>query len=155
MSIQAHRSAKNWPLSCETTLSPSKLAWATVLVVDDDEQLRRMVSFALREHGCQILEAANGIEAMLSCRHQSQPIDLVITDVVMPHMSGWDLTARLQRFYPAVKILMMSGFDQVNRTNSGPIIRREDSDRVPGLFYKPFSIVSLSERVRQMLGASA
>ncbi|MDB5343033.1 MAG: sensor hybrid histidine kinase [Schlesneria sp.] len=139
------------PLPLRLALGHTKMPQATVLVAEDDRDLRRMICLVLRECGCQTVEAADGIEALQACQCLDRPIDLVIANVVMPHLSGWDLAARLRRAYPAIKVLMMSDYEQLNCQHAGPIIPRDQLGPVTDLLRKPFSIFSLSDRVRQIL----
>jgi two-component system cell cycle sensor histidine kinase/response regulator CckA len=110
-----------------------------------------MICLVLRECGCQTVEAADGIEALQACQCLDRPIDLVIANVVMPHLCGWDLAAQLRRAYPAIKVLMMSDYEQLNCQHTGPIIPRDQLGPVTDLLRKPFSIFSLSDRVREIL----
>jgi len=80
-----------------------------VLVVEDDEAVRRLVKRVLRERGYQVLEACDGIEAMRLCESHPASIDVVLTDVVMPGMTGGDVSRAIARVRPAAKVLYMSG----------------------------------------------
>jgi PAS domain S-box-containing protein len=82
---------------------------STVLVVEDDEAVRRLVKRVLRERGYQVLEACDGIEAMRLCESHPASIDVVLTDVVMPGMTGGDVSRAIARVRPAAKVLYMSG----------------------------------------------
>jgi DNA-binding NtrC family response regulator len=105
------------PFAIRVALANIKLKPSTVLVVDDDIGFRRLIGLVLTECGCTIFEAANGIEALLTCRCQQSPIDLLISDIVMPHVNGMDLMLRLRRNYPAMKVLLMSGYDQLTTSS--------------------------------------
>ena len=80
---------------------------ATVLVVDDDDQVRDVVRGFLRELGHSALEASNGLEALAAL--SEQPIDLVISDVFMPEKEGLTTIEEIRAKYPKTKILVMSG----------------------------------------------
>jgi CheY-like chemotaxis protein len=82
----------------------------TILVVDDEAGIRELVLKILRRHGYQVLEAANGEEALAICREHSGAIDLLITDVLMPRMGGPELVDRLQKQGLNPKVLYVSGY---------------------------------------------
>src|SRR5687767_14027836 len=80
---------------------------ASILLVEDDEQLRPMLKLVLERGGHQVQEAGNGKEALkIYLRH---PTDLVVTDLVMPDKEGLETILELRRIYPDVKIIAMSG----------------------------------------------
>lgn len=139
------------PLPLRLALGQTKMPQATVLVAEDDRDLRRMICLVLQECGCQTVEVADGVEALQVCQCLDRPIDLVIANVVMPHLCGWDLAAKLRRAYPAIKVLMMSDYEQLSCQHTGPIIPRDQLGPVTDLLRKPFSIFSLSDRVRAIL----
>lgn len=147
----AVRSCQVLPLPLRLALGHAKLPQATVLVAEDDRDLRRVICLVLRECGCQTVEVADGIEALQACQCLERPIDLVIANVVMPHLSGWDLAARLRQAYPAIKVLMMSDYEQLTCQHTGPIIPRDQLGPVTDLLRKPFSIFALNDRVRKIL----
>jgi DNA-binding response OmpR family regulator len=81
----------------------------TVLVAEDEPQLRSLIRRALSARGYEVLEASHGLEALeIAAEHQG-PIHLLLTDVVMPHLSGNDLAARLRASRPDVRVLFVSG----------------------------------------------
>ena len=114
----------------------------SVLVVDDVESVRRLIRRALEHMGHRVLEAGDGVEA-LACLAQSRAVDLVITDLRMPNMDGWQLATRLSARSPRVPVLFMSGFDEhlAAETVAGPVLP------------KPFTAEQIEERIRQVLGA--
>mgnify|MGYP001546641772 CR=1 FL=1 len=124
---------------------------ANVLVVDDEASARFLVSHILRECGCRVFEAANGLEAILTCRAQIAAIDLVITDVVMPHINGWELATRLRKFNPALKVLMMSTYDVLNASVADPVISGDAVQVASGVIRKPICIHELGCKVQEML----
>jgi CheY-like chemotaxis protein len=116
-----------------------------VLVVDDEEGLRRVVCRTLREEGYGTVEASHGAEALEIMETLPEPADLVVTDVVMPGMDGRELGRRLTQRWPAIPILYISAYD-VN-----DIFRRGSPwDSAPFL-QKPFPPDGLITTVRGLL----
>ena len=128
----------------ETVSSPG--GSETILVVEDQAQLLNFTATALRSSGYRVIAAGSPEEALRIFTGKSRCIDLVLTDVVMPGMSGTDLAARLELLRPGVPILFMSGF-------AG---KATVDDSLPGggenLLEKPFSLPQLARKVRQKLG---
>jgi CheY-like chemotaxis protein len=117
----------------------------TVLAVEDNKDVRRMAAQILRRQGYRVLEAANGGEALLVCEKLKEEIHLLLTDVVMPGMSGQELAQRLSFLRPEMKILYMSGYSDDSIVSYG--ILNEKVDFIP----KPFSLEALVNRVREVL----
>jgi PAS domain S-box-containing protein len=117
----------------------------TVLVVDDDEALRHLAARLLRAHGYQVLEASNSTDALQVSTEHANPIDLVVSDVVMPGMSGPELVNLLVQRRPGLRALFMSGYTD----ESLPHVQMLR----PGVNYlpKPFSRRQLAELVRSIL----
>ena len=118
----------------------------TILLVEDDEAVRRLARRCLGEKGYVLLEAANGDEALrLSERHQ-QAIHLLVTDMVMPRMSGRDVAERLSATRPSMRVLYMSGYAE-------DVIRRRGLPVGARLLQKPFTTDLLGRAVRDVLDA--
>jgi CheY-like chemotaxis protein len=90
--------------------SPAKATIFTVLVVEDDAAVRTMTARMLGNAGYRVYTAADGREA-LALLAQSGQVDVIVTDVRMPYVNGYDLAAQLSEDYPHVPIVFMSGFD--------------------------------------------
>ncbi len=120
-----------------------------VLVVEDDDTVRELVATALRGHGYRALEARNGGEALLVCERPEQRIDLLLTDVIMPRMTGPELRARLGRLRPDLPALFMSGYTDDALAPHGVL--------EPGTAFleKPFTPEALARAVGALLDRAA
>ena len=119
-----------------------KLPRKTILVVDDEPDFRDLVASILREAGYRVEEASDGSGVMLPGHNQ---IDLLITDIVMPKMSGHELAKRLAALRPGMKVLYLSGYTVDAIVHHGML----ESD-TPFL-QKPFSPDALGRKVREVL----
>lgn len=120
-----------------------------VLVVDDEQGVRDLVCRTLRSEGYRTLEAGHGAEALKLVESAPDPVDLVITDVVMPGMDGRELGRRLAQSKPTLPVLYMSAYD-VN-----DIFRRGSPSTSAPFLQKPFPHDILLTRVEQLLSRSA
>jgi len=118
----------------------------TVLVVEDDTNLRRLIVRMLDGGGFETLAAGRAGDGLSLVRQREGAFDLAIIDMVMPGMSGLDLATDLDREYPSLKILYISGY--VNSVATDVISRRSPDS----MLLKPFSEQALLERVRMLLG---
>lgn len=80
---------------------------AVILVIDDDEQIRRTMKWVLQKEGHHVVETPDGLQGLTLCRHL--PVDLIITDILMPHKDGLDVVVEIRAEFPDVKIIAMSG----------------------------------------------
>ncbi|MCL4502494.1 MAG: PAS domain S-box protein, partial [Deltaproteobacteria bacterium] len=117
----------------------------TILLVEDEEILRKLLKNALEINGYKVLEAHNGREAIEFCEQYSEPIHLMLTDVVMPQMSGRELAQRLMRLRPEIKVLYMSGYAE------DVLFRQGVLDASLTFLQKPFRQHELTVKVRQVL----
>ena len=126
--------------------SPLVAQGETVLVVDDQDAVREFVVDLLREYGYQVLDAACGATA-LSIIDSGTPVDLLLTDVVMPSLNGTELAVRVRTQRPEQKVLFMSGFVPASVT-------LVDADaRTTSHIAKPFTAAMLIRSVRDLLDA--
>ncbi len=121
----------------------------TILVVEDQKDVRQLTTEILSTHGYRILEAGHGGEALRLVEGFAGRIDLVVTDVVMPGMTGKELAAALKSVRPDIKVLYTSGYTDNVITQSGML--DPDVAYIP----KPFTPDSLAAKVREVLGAPA
>jgi two-component system, cell cycle sensor histidine kinase and response regulator CckA len=120
--------------------------WESVLVVEDDPAVRSLTRRVLQDRGYSVLEAGDGAEALRLAREYDGPIDLLVTDIVMPEMSGRKLAESVRSLHPAAKVLFMSGFTEQDVRQQGLL------DPNAPFVEKPFSPERLARRVRETLG---
>jgi two-component system cell cycle sensor histidine kinase/response regulator CckA len=118
----------------------------TVLVVEDQDEIRELMRRVLEEGGYEVLAARHGREALTSADRHSGPIDLLVTDVVMPGMSGADVAGELSKARPGLSILYISGYADKEVASRG--VRREVDSYLP----KPFTGEDLLDKARVLLG---
>lgn len=137
------------PREHETTAVPPVAAIPrgreTVLIVEDEPQIRQLASDCLAHCGYEVLCAADGLEALRLIEQTQQPIDLVLSDVVMPKISGRELAERVSTIRPLTKVLFMSGY-----TNDA-IVHHGVLDGATWFIQKPFALDALARRVRELL----
>ncbi len=118
----------------------------TVLLVEDEELVRKVVSRILERAGYRVLVAGSGGEAMALCERSPTPIDALVTDVVMPGMGGRELAERMVDRFPNLKVLFMTGY------TDDEVLRRGILDQERAIMLKPFSPRELLRRLREVLG---
>jgi PAS domain S-box-containing protein len=136
------------PLTMAAAPAASLQGQETILVVEDEEDLRLMICQALRFYGYTALEARHGNEAILICARHKGAIDLVLTDVVMPGMSGGELIERLAPLGRKIKVLFMSGYTEDTATLQGLLAGRVH------FLEKPFKMTTLVQKAREVLESS-
>ena len=119
----------------------------TVLLVEDEEIVRDMTHEILRMSGYHVLESSRGSEALSVCEQHKGPIHLMLTDVVMPQMSGRELAERLMPLRPEMRVLYMSGY------TDDAIVHHGVLDEGMAFIEKPFTPNALARKVRESLDA--
>ncbi len=111
----------------------------TILVVEDAEAIRRLVCTMLAQQGYRCLEAEDGVDALRKLDETAAPVHLVLTDLIMPKMTGAELGRHLVRLRPDLPIVFMSGY------SDDPMVRH--FERTPPIFLaKPFTAAALLEK---------
>ena len=117
----------------------------TVLLVEDEEAVRRLISRSLRSWGYAVVEARDGAEALRVCQAQTGPIDLLLTDIVMPGMRGGQVARQVKALFPDVRVVQMTGYtdrsDDASATTAGE----------PKVLHKPFDLADLRTLIRETL----
>jgi signal transduction histidine kinase len=119
----------------------------TILLVEDSDSLREVTKEFLKIAGYNVVEARDGKDALRVARILEERIHLLLTDVVMPGMSGRELADEIQQMHPETRILFMSGY------TSNVIVRRGVLDEELNLLTKPFTRSGLTQKVREMLNS--
>lgn len=121
----------------------------TVLVVDDDPSLRKLIKDILLPLGYRLLFASDGVEAMKIVSQSQEDIGLLLTDVIMPNMNGRELAGRFHEKYPEAKVIFMSGYTDETISKQGVLDPRNI------LIQKPFSPGILAIKLREILDSTA
>lgn len=135
------------PLIMEQSLALPDLPQGneTILLVEDEDAVREFAGEVLEVCGYTVIKAHNGVEALDLSTQYAGPLHLLLTDIVMPQMSGWELAERFARHHPTTKILYMSGY-----TDSAQLSAQIKSGNIH-LLVKPFTPVTLARKVRALL----
>ena len=120
----------------------------TVLLVEDEDAVRRLVRRVLEDAGYRVLEAQSPAQALRICQHHREPIELMLTDVVMPFMSGRELASRTAVLRPQMRVLYVSGYMEDVMAHHG-VLEPEIA-----FLGKPFGPEELTRKVREVLDAS-
>jgi CheY-like chemotaxis protein len=116
-----------------------------LLVVDDDEHVRAAAARALKRLGYNVLQACDGVDALRVIKNKAQPIDLIVTDVVMPNMGGRELAEHAAVERPLVPVLYVSGY------TDDEVMQRGVEEREVRFLHKPFRTNVLAQRIREIL----
>ncbi len=126
---------------------PESRGWGTILIAEDEPVVRSLAVRILRGRGYNVLEASNGKEALDIARKYDRKIHLVLTDVVMPGMSGRDLVSQLESERTGIKALYISGYAD------NAIVHRGMLDSDIAFLQKPFAVESLARKVRALINS--
>ena len=118
-----------------------------VLLVEDDDQVRSFIRMLLTTNGYQVLEASTGFEGLEIAERPSNEIDLLLSDMLLPELSGYDLAQKVQELRPEIKILFMTGYVE------GEIVQRSMSELGARFLDKPFQPATLLTRVEEAIHA--
>ena len=127
-----------------TTNQPLPATCATILLVEDDEGIRRLVSAVLRDQGYDVLAAADGVEALQMLQVRKAGCDLLITDVILPRMKAAVLVQGAKTMFPLIKILYISGY-------AADMLGSQGIDAQAAYLQKPFLPQALTEKVAELL----
>ncbi len=125
--------------------APDEAGSATILVVEDDASVRSAVCRLLERRGYGVLASSNGRDALAMLAETDQSVDLVISDIVMPEMSGLELRDELKGLRPTVPVLLMSGYSEEAITRLG------NRESLGPLIVKPFTVEGLLNNIRSVL----
>ncbi|MBS1792337.1 MAG: PAS domain-containing protein [Acidobacteria bacterium] len=122
-----------------------KIGSETILLVEDEDLVRKLSQQVLEACGYQVVEARDGFEALDYCQKNENQVDLLLTDVVMPLMSGRELAEKIQLIKPEIRILFTSGYTE------DAIVQHGIRDLEMNFIQKPFTFDELSRKVRELL----
>lgn len=137
------------PSSAEATRAADGSPAGLILVVDDEDHIRQLAGVGLRRSGYEVLTASSGREAIAQFAEHADQIDLLITDLAMPEMSGEELIVKLRRTHPDLPVLLMSGYSR-SAVSEGLI----DLPTI-GFLQKPFLLSELAACVGRIFGREA
>ena len=129
----------------ETAANAAAATGETILLAEDEDAVRQLAQRVLERAGYAVIPATNGVAALEAAGAHNGPIDILVTDVIMPEMGGKDLAQRLVAVYPTVKVLYMSGYTGTTLQKAG--VR----EFVSAYLQKPFRSADLLHKVREVL----
>jgi PAS domain S-box-containing protein len=136
------------PATLPAAAAPPPTGSETILLVEDEPIVRRLVQEILRLSGYAVLTALQGDEALRLCEQHQETIDLLLTDVVMPGIGGRELAERAAALRPTLKVLFMSGY------TDDAVLRHGVSTAAMAFIRKPFKPAALAQKVREVLETS-
>ena len=113
-------------------------------MVEDEDSVRKLGRTILEASGYVVLDARNGREGLALCENHPGPIDLLVTDVVMPELGGCELAQGARKLRPGIKVIFLSGHTQ-------DVVLKEGVKKGTAFLRKPFSPVELAQKVREVL----
>ena len=117
----------------------------TILLVDDEDTLRVLIARMLEKAGYLVMRAPNGPEALRLAASHAGPIDLIVTDLMMPEMRGPDMVNRIRHQRPGIRVLYLSGYTEATVMREGLLGEGEN------FLQKPFAADTFTRRVREIL----
>jgi len=117
----------------------------TILVIEADDVLRDLTRKTLEINGYNVLEAGNYIDALLICQNQRKPIDLILTDIIMPEISGKDLLRSMFKLHPKAQVIYMSG------SMPPSYFTPKELDNGINFLQKPFKLKDLIKKIRELI----
>jgi len=126
-------------------MESSAIRRETILVVEDEAPVLELIAGVLRNEGYPVLAAGNGEEAFRICSQHEGIIDLILTDIVMPKISGGELVRQIRPHRPNIKVLYMSGYTRYTTAARGAL------ESVETFIWKPFTPAELLLKVREVL----
>ena len=135
------------PVVCPTPQVAPNCGFETILFVEDDTEMRALIKWVLQKYNYKLLEAKNGEEALKLFDSYPETIHMLLTDVVMPGMSGKALAEKILRKQPTLKVVYMSGYSNDAITHYGV------SENGPNFLRKPFTPIDLVNKIRDMFDA--
>jgi PAS domain S-box-containing protein len=136
---------KETPEILETSDHEALTGSETILLAEDDEEVRHLAAESLGHLGYHVLEAADGKEALELLKKKKRQVDLLFTDLVMPGMGGWELAGKLNGLFPGTAVLYTSGHTEAH------IIRDGALEEGVHFLHKPYSVHEMAAKVRQVL----
>ncbi len=133
------------PVRVEETAAREARGLETILLVEDEDDVRALAREVLERQGYTVLEASDGLQALGRCEAGAAGVDMILTDVVMPRMSGRELVDRVRAIRPEMRVLYMSGYTE------DAILRHGVLDASTVLLGKPFTPAALLSKVREVL----
>lgn len=137
------------PLPAEKPAAPVRVGMETILVAEDQPDLRWMICQFLQELGYSVLEARDGSDALALAEHYNGTIDVLLTDVVMPHVRGPEVWRRLSSRRPELKVIFMSGYTEGSFTTDAA----EEIGFAGTILQKPFELNHLADKIREVIAA--
>jgi CheY-like chemotaxis protein len=127
---------------------PASRGNETILLVEDDATVRAVVRAILSSRGYDVIDSGDPSQALALCRDIARPIHLLLTDVVMPRMSGHELASRIAEMRPAIRVLYMSGYTEDTIVHHGVV------DEGIAFLQKPITPTALTHKVREVLDSA-
>ncbi|MBF0377147.1 MAG: response regulator [Desulfamplus sp.] len=131
------------------SIQPQKIKSSpTVLLVEDHQMVRNMTTSVLKNIGCKVISAANGMEAVELFKIHRNSINCIITDLSMPELDGWATLSKIRKINPDIPAILASGYDEASAMSP------ENSEKIQGFLHKPYSMKDLQIALEKALNSS-